>query len=97
MTLGIVPIRWLYLLFAAILFVSAQQMLKRRRAAATSDSTTAGRWHHLGASYPDRESGVEVRYSVGRLPLGMGLMYGAGVVSALLGIGLWARSWARTC
>lgn len=83
---GIVPVRWLYLLFAAILFLSAQQMLKRRRSAVASDATK-GRWHHLGATYPDRELGVEVRYSVGRLPLGMALMYGAGVVSALLGIG----------
>ena len=40
----------------------------------------------LDASYPET-AGLEVRYSVQRLPLGMSLMYGAGLISALLGIG----------
>src|SRR5207244_12021071 len=39
----------------------------------------------LDASYPDR--GQTVAYRVQRLPLGMLLMYGAGMISALLGIG----------
>ena len=61
---GKVPVAFLYVLFAAILFVSAQQMLARRK-----ESVTAG------------EAKVQ------RLPLGMTLMYGAGLISALLGIG----------
>src|SRR4029077_7856626 len=41
----------------------------------------------LDASYPDRALGRDVEYRVRRLPLGMLLMYGAGLISALLGIG----------
>jgi hypothetical protein len=52
----------LFLLFAMILLLSAQQMLARR------------------------EDGVDSS-SVQRVPLGMTLMYGAGLISALLGIG----------
>jgi uncharacterized membrane protein YfcA len=59
---GLVPTRYLYLLFVLILLLSAQQMLVRRKD-------------------PDGSSSVQ------RLPLGMTLMYGAGVISALLGIG----------
>ena len=39
----------------------------------------------LGGSYPTPEGPQE--YSVRRVPLGFGLMYGAGVLSGLLGIG----------
>ena len=41
----------------------------------------------LNSSYPDRELGREVSYRVHRVGLGMVLMYGAGLISALLGIG----------
>ena len=89
--LGIVPGRYLYFLFTAILFLSARQMLARRRdpvlasvAAAPENWTSA---LQLNSSYPDRELGRDVSYRVHRLPLGMMLMYGAGLISALLGIG----------
>ena len=88
---GIVPVRYLYFLFAAILFLSAQQMLARRRdPVLASVPAVAGHWSaalQLDSSYPDRELGREVSYRVQRLPLGMMLMYGAGLISALLGIG----------
>ena len=89
--IGIMPVQYLYFLFAVILFLSAQQMLARRRdpvlarvPAATGHWTDALR---LDSSYPDRELGREVSYRVHRVPLGMMLMYGAGLISALLGIG----------
>src|SRR5262249_24552825 len=88
---GIVPVPYLYFLFAVILFLSAQQMLARRRdpafdpiPATSKDWTAALR---LDSSYPDREMGKEVSYRVHRVPLGMLLMYGARLISALLGIG----------
>jgi len=91
MLLGVVPGRYLYFLFTAILFLSARQMLARRRdpvlasvPAATEDWTAA---LQLDSSYPDRELGRDVSYRVHRVPLGMMLMYGAGLISALLGIG----------
>ncbi|HVU67091.1 MAG TPA: sulfite exporter TauE/SafE family protein [Ktedonobacteraceae bacterium] len=45
------------------------------------------RWLHLSSSYPDRYLGREVQYEVRRTPLGLLMMYGAGVISGLLGIG----------
>ena len=59
---GLIPTHYLFLLFALILLLSAQQMLARRK---------------------DRDDSSSVK----RLPLGMTLMYGAGLISALLGIG----------
>jgi uncharacterized membrane protein YfcA len=41
----------------------------------------------LTSSYPDRRLGREVTYTARRVPLGFGLMWIAGVVSGLLGIG----------
>ena len=37
--------------------------------------------------YPDHALGRDVFYRVRRVPLGLALMYGAGLISALLGIG----------
>ena len=88
---GIAPVSFLYFLFAVILFLSAQQMLARRRDPVLASVPAAGRdWttaFRLDSSYPDRELGREVSYRVHRVPLGMMLMYGAGLISALLGIG----------
>jgi len=98
---GIIPVPALFLLFALVLLVSARQMLVRRSdpvvgasatssvAAATSAAAAAG-WSAslaLDSSYPDRALGREVPYRVQRVPMGMLLMYGAGLISALLGIG----------
>jgi uncharacterized membrane protein YfcA len=89
--MGIVPVQVLYALFAIVLVVSAQQMLARRRDPLDGDAAAqACRWSdalHLHASYPDRAMGRDLAYQVQRLPMGMSLMYGAGVISALLGIG----------
>jgi len=41
----------------------------------------------MNSSYPDAKLGSDVPYRVQRLYLGMLLMYGAGLVSAILGIG----------
>jgi uncharacterized membrane protein YfcA len=41
----------------------------------------------LNSSYPGPEGKADISYNVGRVWLGMILMYGAGAVSALLGIG----------
>ena len=88
---GILPVPFLYFLFAVILFLSAQQMLARRRDPGFAPKPAAdSHWIaalQLDSTYPDRELGREVSYRVHRLPLGMMLMYGAGLISALLGIG----------
>jgi len=41
----------------------------------------------LNSSYPDADLGRDVPYHVQRLHLGMVLMYGGGLISAILGIG----------
>jgi hypothetical protein len=88
--IGIIPTAYLYLLFAAILVVSAQQMLTRRREAAQTTVPDSGSWAtvlRLHSAVPDRTGGAAAPYHVGSVPLGLSLMYGAGLVSALLGIG----------
>jgi hypothetical protein len=50
--------------------------------------------------YHDQELGTEVTYRVHRVALGMVLMYGAGLISALLGIGSTFSKfplWIRRC
>jgi uncharacterized membrane protein YfcA len=94
---GVVPEPILFFLFAAILIVSAQQMLTRRSgdqrpsvAVAPKTSRRLCRWSsalRLDSSYPDPDQPVVRPYRVQRVGWGMALMYGAGVISALLGIG----------
>jgi uncharacterized membrane protein YfcA len=88
---GVIPVAYLYFLFAVVLAVSARQMMARRNEiAAGMDAAEPGRWIAglgLDSSFPDRRSGEDVRYRVQRVPMGMALMYGAGLISALLGIG----------
>ena len=84
---GVVPVPVLHAIFAIILLVSAWQM-RRRRAVVTADGNPTQGWaRRLDAVYPDRTLGRDVPYRVDRLPAGLGLMYGAGLLSALLGIG----------
>ena len=103
--IGVIPVSYLFFLFAAILLISAQQMMARRGSPASSAVADPGRWAEilrLDSSYPDssypdpsyadshspdRTLGRDVPYRVQQVPLGMALMYGAGLISALLGIG----------
>ncbi|MFM0346168.1 sulfite exporter TauE/SafE family protein [Paraburkholderia sp. RL17-347-BIC-D] len=91
---GLIPVPALYFIFAVILLLSAQQMLARRTdpataadAAGTPRANSWGASLRLDSSYPDRALGRDVAYRVQRVPLGLSLMYGAGLISALLGIG----------
>lgn len=86
---GIVPTPVLYAIFAAVLLVAARQMLTHRSVSVIETDTPAPKgWARtLDASYPDRALGREVNYRVDRIGMGLGLMYVAGLLSALLGIG----------
>jgi uncharacterized protein len=86
---GLIPTPYLFVIFALILLLSAQQMLGRRKESLVPPGVGTGRWSalRLDSSYPQRSPDCEVHYTVQRLPLGMTLMYGAGLISALLGIG----------
>ncbi len=88
--IGIISTAFLYGLFAIILAVSAQQMLARRREVVYAEPGNVRSWAtvlRLHSSFPDRTLGRDVCYRVRRVPLGLSLMYGAGLISALLGIG----------
>jgi uncharacterized membrane protein YfcA len=82
---GLIPVPYLFLLFAVILLLSAWQMLARRKEPVAAPA--GSHWAALDSTYPDAVLGRDVPYQVQRVPLGMTLMYGAGLVSALLGIG----------
>jgi len=88
---GIVPVAALNFLFAGVLVVSAWQMFSRREEHA--DMSRPIPWRGLAAaldlhsSYPDSTLRRDIAYEVRRVPAGLTLMYAAGVVSALLGIG----------
>jgi hypothetical protein len=84
---GAVPVSFLYFLFGAIMFLSAKQMFAKRKDPLLKKNSVAISGLGLDSSYPDRGLGCEVAYRVERVPMGMMLMYGAGLISALLGIG----------
>ncbi len=88
---GTLSTQFLFGLFAAVLLVSASQMMTRRREISGEPDVFNPRdWAtvlRLHSSYPDHALGRDVFYHVRRVPLGLVLMYGAGLISALLGIG----------
>ncbi|MFJ6324144.1 MULTISPECIES: sulfite exporter TauE/SafE family protein [unclassified Rhizobium] len=88
--IGIVATSFLYGLFAAILVLSARQMLARRQETLDARTPDVRGWAtvlRLHSSFPNKATGEAIPYEVGRVPLALMLMYGAGLVSALLGIG----------
>lgn len=81
--------RVLFLLFGGILLFSILPTIMKLGEDLPSD-VTDDRWatrFRLASYYPDRARGAPVYYRVTRVPVGFGLMYVAGVVSGLLGIG----------
>jgi uncharacterized protein len=87
---GRIPTSWLFFMFGAILLLSAWQMLAKRHDPVSSRTPSLdrdARVRELDSSYPDRELGLDIAYRVERVPIGLVLMYVAGLISALLGIG----------
>ena len=86
---GVVPVRTLYLVFGLVMGYSALAMFRKRHAdlaVAVPADALADRLD-LHGSYVDEALGREVHYPVTGSRIGLGLMYVAGVVSGLLGIG----------
>jgi hypothetical protein len=95
---GVLPVRALFLIFAAVLAWSAVIMFRKRNRISTRAELPetavapagrpplAGRLRLAGLFY-DPAIGMERRYTPQRPGLGFGLMVGAGTVSGLLGIG----------
>ena len=79
----------LFVIFGIILLVSAVPLLFKlgEELPANVRNDRWAEWLHLSSSYPDRRLGQEVSYQVTRTPQGLIMMYVAGVISGLLGIG----------
>lgn len=78
--------QFLFLLFGGFLFFSALMMLRKR---GEHISTVNHPWAEklkLDGEYPEQEHRM-IPYKVQNVPLGLFAMFGAGVMSALLGIG----------
>lgn len=87
--IGLISSKSLSILFSLILFISAYQMFSKRREHYAKKMPSADTWGtklELHSSYPDTKEG-EIHYYVHNVPLGLILMYLAGLISALLGIG----------
>jgi uncharacterized membrane protein YfcA len=81
--------RVLFILFGVILLASAVPTLMKLGEdlpGGVRNDRLATRLR-LASSYPDRARGAGIAYQVTRVPLGFAMMYVAGVVSGLLGIG----------
>jgi hypothetical protein len=86
---GIIHPRFLFVLFGLILAYSAIAMLRGRRRG-EEEEVQVGPWARvlrLRSSYFDDAAGEEIIYQPVRARIGLALMYIAGVVSGLLGIG----------
>jgi uncharacterized membrane protein YfcA len=85
---GIIDPRFLFILFGLIVGYSAFAMLRGRRSGEKEIET--GPWARvldLKSSYFDDAAGEEIVYQPKRARIGLALMYFAGVISGLLGIG----------
>jgi uncharacterized membrane protein YfcA len=86
---AVVSSSFLYLLLGAVLLLSALMQVARLGEEMPPDIPPSGLAQRLrlSSSYPDRKLGREVTYTAQRVPLGFALMWLAGLVSGLLGIG----------
>lgn len=81
--------KFLFLLFAVVLLYSALTMLKKGHhdVVLRQSNDKLANYFHLHGEYYDARAKKQIRYKVTHTPLGLGCMYIAGVVSALLGVG----------
>jgi uncharacterized membrane protein YfcA len=86
---AVVAPAFLYVLLGVVLLSSAAMQASRlgEETPPTDRPSPLAARLRLESSYPDRKLGRDVSYSARRVPLGFVLMWFAGVVSGLLGIG----------
>ena len=79
----------LFLIFGVVLLISAVPLIFKigEELPKGVRNDRWANWLGLSSSYPDRQLGREVAYQVTRTPAGLAMMYVAGVLSGLLGIG----------
>ena len=86
---GVIKARWLYVLFGLVMGFSALAMLRRRSGSqgATVHGDRLADRLRLHDSYVEDAARGEVAYRVTGSRIGLALMYVAGIMSGLLGIG----------
>jgi uncharacterized membrane protein YfcA/uncharacterized membrane protein len=86
---GLLAPNLLAIIFGVILLISAAPLIFKL-GEELPQNVKNDRWathFHLASSYPDRHLGRDVDYQVTHTPAGLAMMYVAGVLSGLLGIG----------
>jgi uncharacterized membrane protein YfcA len=78
--------KYLFLLFGFFLLISAAAMLRKRAELHAGVDHAWSRQLRLASSYPG-PGGTRLTYVVEKVPFGLSVMFLAGVLSALLGIG----------
>src|SRR6266581_3721163 len=86
---GLLAPKLLFVLFGVILLLSAAPLVFKigEELPQGVKNDRWANWFHLNGSYPDHHLHREVSYQVRRTPLGLAMMYLAGLISGLLGIG----------
>ena len=88
---GRIGVEWLYIIFGVVMAYSAAVMYrKRHEESAPVDAMRPAPWAdylRLSGSYYDPAMGTQIIYRVVRARVGLVLMYLAGAISGLLGIG----------
>ena len=86
---GIVPVQWLEVILGLALGYSAFTTVKQINVELPGEvpDDRIARSFRLDGSYYDRVLGQEIKYRATRVPLGFAAMFGAGILSGLLGIG----------
>lgn len=82
--------RWLYIIFGVVMAYSSLMMYRKKNSDTEAPTTRPAPWAdylRLHSSYYDESMGREVTYRVVCTRIGLGIMYLAGVISGLLGIG----------
>jgi uncharacterized membrane protein YfcA len=86
---GLLAPNLLNIIFGVILLVSAAPLIFKMGEDIPQGvrNDRLANWLHLASSYPDQKQGQEIPYQVTRTPWGLVMMYVAGLISGLLGIG----------
>lgn len=86
---GLISPNLLYMVFAVFLFYSALAMLKKTKEELPGDVPlhSVAKTLKLQGEYYDKALKKQVSYNADNVYSGFGVMYGAGVISGLLGIG----------
>ena len=86
---GLLAPQLLFIIFGVILLISAAPLIFKigEELPQGVKNDRLAKWLRLSSSYPDQHIGHDVSYQVTRTPLGAAMMYVAGLISGLLGIG----------